>query len=66
LNWVSPSATDIITLIWAALGGEKLGKSIDEVGDATNSSHLEDVRALVGAMFKRAELPEEQKKTDAA
>jgi hypothetical protein len=64
--WLSPSAIDICTLVWAALGGEKSGKTVDEVADAMTPRHLEDVKSLVRAMFEKAEVPEELKKSDAA
>jgi|688.fasta_scaffold39623_9 hypothetical protein len=66
LNWTSPSATDLVTLIWAALGGERFGRTTDEVADELNMTHLEDVKRLIQTMFRQSELPAGQKKADAA
>jgi hypothetical protein len=66
LMWVSPSATDLVTLVWAAIGGEKSGKTIDQVADLMTGAHLEDVRMLVREMFKKTELPESIKNDVAA
>jgi hypothetical protein len=64
--WVNASATDLVTLVWAAIGGEKSGKSIDDVADLMTGQHLGDVQQLVRDMFKKAELPEKIKNDVAA
>ena len=62
---MNPSAIDLVTLLWAALGGEKCGKTVDEVADLMTGKHIEDVRKLVSEMFKKAELPDAVKNDDA-
>jgi hypothetical protein len=66
MTWVNPTALDLVTLLWASLGGEKSGKTIDEVAELMTGKHLEDVRKLVTEMFKKAELPESAKNDVAA
>jgi hypothetical protein len=66
MTWVNPSAQDLVTLLWASIGGEKSGKSIDDVAELMSGKHLEDVKRLVTEMFKKAELPEAVKNGDAA
>jgi hypothetical protein len=65
LTWVNPTALDIVTLLWASIGGEKSGKTVDEVADLMSGKHLEDVKKLMQELFKKAELPETVK-NDAA
>ena len=66
MMWVQPSATDLVTLVWAAIGGEKSGKSISEVADLLTGQHLREVEELIKGMFKRTELPESLKNESAA
>lgn len=63
--WLQPSATDLVTLLWAAMGGEKSGRTIDDVADKMTGKHLEDVKLLIQGMFKKADLPESVKNEDA-
>ena len=42
--WANPSMTDIVTLFWAALGGEAFGKTVEQVAD--EMSNLEDPRDI--------------------
>lgn len=63
--WLNPSATDMVTFIWAAVGGEKSGLSIDEVADKASPKHLKEVTKLIEAMFSKADLPEAVKNEDA-
>jgi len=65
MTWLNPTAIDLVTLLWASIGGEKSGKTIDEVAEMMSGNHLEDVKKLVQEMFKKAELPETVK-NDAA
>lgn len=60
--WEKPSATDVITLIWAALGGESSGKTVEQVGDLLEMYHLHDVGHLMRRLFGQASLSEDQKK----
>jgi hypothetical protein len=61
LTWVSPTPIDLVTLVWAALGGEKSGKTFDDVAEAMTGKHVEDVKHLVRVMFQKAEVPEDPK-----
>lgn len=65
-TWLAASATDMATFVWAALGGDKLGKTIDEVADGLSPLHLKKVGEVLKLMFDRAEVPEAAKKDDAA
>src|SRR4051794_10987904 len=65
-TWVTASATDMVTFIWAALGGDKLGKSVEEVAEEVSGEELSKIQELLALMFKRAEVPEAAKKGDAA
>jgi hypothetical protein len=65
LVWMNASASDYVTLLWASIGGEKSGKTVDDVADLMTGKHLEDVRKLVSEMFKKAELPDAVKNDDA-
>jgi hypothetical protein len=64
--WIQPSATDLVTLVWAAIGGKSSGKTVEQVAELMTGQHLEDVKVLVSSMFKKAELPEKLKNEDAA
>ena len=66
MTWANPEPEDFVALIWSALGGEKFGKTLDEVAEAMTGKHVADVKTLIDAIFKKAELPEEVKKSDAA
>jgi hypothetical protein len=65
-TWLMASALDMVTFIWAALGGEKLGKSIDDVAEEVDGKDLSTVQELLAVMFKRAQVPEAAKKDEAA
>lgn len=65
-TWATASATDMVTLIWAALGGEGLGKSVNDVAEEVSGQHLEQVRDFIQAFFKQSEVPEAVKKDAAA
>lgn len=66
LTWVNPTALDLVTLVWAAIGGEKSGKTVEQVADLLEGKHVEEVRKLIRGMFKKAELPADSAKSDAA
>ncbi len=66
VTWLQPSATDLVMLLWAGIGGEKSGKTVDEVAELMSARHLEDVKRLVQDMFKKSELPETLKNESAA
>lgn len=66
MTWANPTPTDLATLVWAALGGEKFGKSVDEVAEEMTGQHIATVKNLVETIFKKAELPEEVKNDEAA
>lgn len=65
LTWVNATALDLVTLLWASIGGKKSGKTVEDVAELMSGKHLEDVKRLVQEMFKKAELPEAVK-NDAA
>lgn len=76
-TWVNPSATDVVTLIWAALGGESFRRrndkgqaiipvTMEDVAGEIRMAHMGDLKELISVMFKQAAVPEEEKKAAAA
>lgn len=66
MMWVTPSPVDVVTLIWAALGGEDLGKTVDEVADALDFDNMHGLNEFLGKFFKKGEAPEAPKGDAAA
>jgi hypothetical protein len=57
---------DLCVLVWAALGGDKSGRTVDEVVDELSGRHAGEIRRLIAGLFEQAELSDQQKNDDAA
>ena len=64
--WADPNPVDVVTIVWAALGGEKTGKTPDEIGDEMDMSQLHEVGKLIGELIRRMSAPEDPAKKNGA
>jgi hypothetical protein len=64
--WARPSPLDIVTLIWAGIGGEACGRTVEEVADGLSFESIEGFNETLNKFFKKGEVPEPPKSDAAA
>lgn len=65
--WDNLGPIEIVELVWACLGGDSSGMTIDEITDKMSLDSIKDAMKTIGTLSQQATVPDEliQKKTEA-
>lgn len=62
--WNEATSLDLVTLVWAAMGGDACGLTVDQVADGLSAKNYAEIMEMIRVLFGASVPTDEQKKSD--